>query len=179
MTVKNHNYITRETFKELAFKLKMETHKVKFGPFNVMRKTVNRFSKPWVGEIDERGEYFKLFRTKGADHTSDLSVHGKYIVRSGETMIAVQHKLHFTSLIGFAGLAVCVLGIFSFLSLKGIVVHPALQALICMIALAIYGYTFYRDLRADEKTIRQLIYAKLEFEDETEDELDDEENEVQ
>jgi hypothetical protein len=177
MTLKQHDYPTNETFAELAFKLKLETRLVRFGPFNAMPKNTDRFPKPWVGEVDERGEYFKLFRTKGSDNTSDLSVHGKYIVRSGQTMIAVQHKLHFTALIGFAGLALFVVAAFYLLSTKGIIVHPILQVVAGILALAVYGYTFCRDLRADEKTIRQLIYARLEHEDEElEGELEEEED---
>jgi hypothetical protein len=114
MTISHNHYKTDETFQELAVKLKMETRQVKFGPFNAIPKNFDRFPKPWVGEINERGEYFKLFRTKGQENTSDLSVHGKYIVRSGQGMIHVQHKLHYMVLVGFAGLAIAVAQYFSF-----------------------------------------------------------------
>jgi hypothetical protein len=168
MTLKHHYYKTEETFQELAFKLKIETRQVKFGAFNAIPKNFDRFPKPWVGEINERGEYFKLFRTKGQEDTSDLSVHGKYVVRSGQEMIHVEHKLHYTSLVGFAGLAIAVAAVFFLLSKKEIIVHPILQIAAGLITLSVYGYTFYRDLRADEKLIRQLLYARLELDDETE-----------
>jgi hypothetical protein len=162
MTLKHHYYKTDETFQELAFKLKMETRQVKFGPFNAIPKNFDRFPKPWVGEINERGEYFKLFRTKGQEYTSDLSVHGKYVVLSGQEMIHIEHKLHYMSLVGFSGLAIAIVAVFFLLSKKDIIVHPILQILAGMIAFSVYGYTFYRDLLADEKLIRQLLYAKLE-----------------
>src|SRR5690606_10058038 len=138
----------------LARKLKAQTREVKFGPLNMMKRNFDRFPKPWVGEIDKRGESFKLFRTKGQENTSDLSVHGKYIVRSGNRLIEVKHKLHYTSLTGFAGLGVFVFCVFLLMGEKGIVVHPALEVLTCLIVLALYGHTFYRDLKADEKLIK-------------------------
>lgn len=174
MTLKTHYYATNETFSELARKLKAETREVKFGPLNMMKKNFDQFPKPWVGEIDKRGEYFKLFRTKGQENTSDLSVHGKYIVSSGKTLIEVKHKLHYTSLIGFAGLGVFVFCVFFLLGKKEFVVHPALQALTYLVVLAMYGYTFYTDLKADEQLIRQLIYARWKGNEEME--ADDEEN---
>lgn len=176
MTLKHHYYKTEETFQELALKLKIETRQVKFGPFNAIPKNFDRFPKPWVGEINERGEYFKLFRTKGQEYTSDLSVHGQYVVRSGQAMIHVEHKLHYMSLVGFAGLAIAVAAVFFLLSKKNIIVHPILQILAGLVAFAIYGYTFYRDLCADEKLIRQLIYAKLVLDDETEENEGEEED---
>ena len=174
MTLKTHYYTTNETFDELARKLKAETREVKFGPLNMMKKNFDRFPKPWVGEIDKRGEYFKLFRTNGQENTSDLSVHGKYIIRSGQPHVEVKRKLHYTSLTGFAGLGMFGFCVFFLLRKKEIVVHPALQVLTCLIVLAGYGYTFYRDLKADEKMIRQLIYAKWEVNKEVEG--DDEED---
>jgi len=160
MTLRIRYYTTTETFEELACKLKIMAHEVKFGPFNTMKRIYNGFSKPWVGEIDERGERFKLFRTKGHEDTSDLSVHGKYIIRSGQPQIEVKHKLHYTSLTGFAGLGVFVFCIFFLIAKKDIVVHPALQVLTCLVVLVVYGYTFYRDLKADENLISALINAR-------------------
>lgn len=173
MTLKTHYYPTTETFEELARKLKAMTREVKFGPLNIMKRNFDRFPKPWVGEIDKRGEYFKLFRTKGQENTSDLSVHGKYVVRSGQPHIEVKHKLHYTSLTGFAGLGVFVFCVFFLMSKKGIVVHPALQVLTCLIVLAVYGYTFYRDLKADEKLIKVLINARWEEKEEVEEDNED------
>lgn len=176
MTILNRYYKTDETFKDLAEKLRLETREVKFGPLNAMKKDFSRFPKPWVGEIDERGEYFKLFRTKGSDYTSDFSVYGKYAFRNGQTMVHVQHKLHYSALIGFAGLAVFVVAVFFLASKKGIHVHPAIQVLATILTVTIYGYSFYRDLRTDEKNIRQLIYAKLIIEENEDDEDDEDED---
>lgn len=117
MTVRTHYYTTTETFEELARKLKAMTHEVKFGPLNIMKKNFDRFPKPWVGEIDERGEYFKLFRTKGQGNTSDFSVRGRYIVRSGQPCIEVKHQLNYTNLIGFVGLGLLCF-VYSFLWVK-------------------------------------------------------------
>jgi hypothetical protein len=182
MTIKTNEFVTNETFGQLAFKLKTDTRQVKFGPMNAIPKNTARYPKPWVGEIDERGEWFKLFRQKKSDNTSDLSVNGKYIVRSGQPIVEVKHKLALMGVVGFAGLALFVFAAFYLLSKKGIVVHPVLQILVCVLALAIYGYTFYRDLREDEKQIRLLIYEKLyalddEREEEEGGEEEDEENE--
>lgn len=177
MTVRTHYYSTNESFKELARKLKAETREVKFGPFNLMKKNFDRFPKPWVGEIDKRGERFKLFRTKGQENTSDLSVHGKYIVRSGQPQIEIKHKLHYTSLSGFAGLGVFVFGVFVLMGEKDIIVHPALQVLTCLIVLAGYGYTFYRDLKADENLIRVLINARWKADEEVDDHEEDDNEE--
>lgn len=174
MTIKRYSCTTHETFQELAFKFKLKTHQVRFGPFNAMVKKFDKFRKPWVGEIEERGEYFKLFRTKGTEHTSDLSVHGKYKTSGGQAWLDVEHKIHYSAFLGFAGLALFVIAAFFLLSKKGIVVHPLLQVLTCIFVLLVYGYTFYRDLQADEKLIRGLIYAKFIMEDE---EVDDEEEE--
>ena len=179
MTIKTHYYSTDETFNDFAFKLKASTRQVTFGPFNSMPKNFDRFPKPWVGEIDIRGEYFKLFRNKGQDNTSDLSVHGKYIVRSGQTFIEVKHKLHFTALIGFIGLAVFILAVFYLLGKKDVVVHPVLQVLVCLISLAVYGYTFYRDLREDERAIKEIIDRRLAVEEEIEEDNEEEDEEFE
>lgn len=179
MTVRTHYYTTNETFEELARKLKAMTHEVKFGPFNTMKKNFDRFPKPWVGEIDKRGECFKLFRTKGQENTSDLSVHGKYIVRSGQPQVEIKHKLHYTSLTGFVGLGVFVFCVFFRMGKKDIVVHPALQVLICLIVLAVYGYTFYRDLKADENAIKVLINARWKADEEEDDNEEDNDEEYE
>src|SRR5687768_12347279 len=136
MTIRTHYYTTNETFEELVRKLKAMTHQVKFGPLNIMKRNFDRFPKPWVGEIDERGEYFKLFRTKGADHTSDLSVHGRFVVRSGEKIVEVKHKIHYMAAVGFAGLTLFIYAMLYLLGKRDITIHPTIQVIV-------YGVTLF------------------------------------
>lgn len=56
---------------------------------------------------------------------------------------------------------------------KDIEVHPALQVLTCLVVLAAYGYTFYKDLKADEKLIKVLINARWRADDEEEEDIEE------
>ncbi|HEY0652013.1 MAG TPA: hypothetical protein VGD65_02755 [Chryseosolibacter sp.] len=161
MTIKTHEHSTEETFQEVAFKVKLDTRLVTFGPLNAIPKNTDRFQRPWVGEIDEKGERFKLFRVTGSDSTSDLSVHGRYVVRSGKPVIVVEHKIHFTAILGFAGIALATFGIFSLIKTKGIFVSILLQTVLCLFAVSGYAYAIYRDLRKNEKAIRFLLEKQL------------------
>jgi hypothetical protein len=104
MTIKTNEYWIDEPFEQIALKIKIDTRQVKFGIFNAFEKSFEMYPRPWIGEINPGKKTFKLFRTKGTDNTSDLSVVGRYTIRGSKPVVVVKHKIHFTVIFGAVGL---------------------------------------------------------------------------
>src|SRR5688572_8670790 len=161
MTIKTNEFWIDEPFEDIARKIKSETRLVKFGIFNSFTKTFEMYPRPWIGEINERKQSFKLFRTKGSENTSDLSVVGSYTIRGAKSVIVVSHKLHFTGLFGMVGLLIFVIAVFFLLHKKNIVVPIVLQALGLVLVIFYYAFTILKDLRQDEKAIEEVLRKTL------------------
>lgn len=179
MTIKTNEFWTDEPFEDIVQKIKLDTRQVKFGIFNLFPKTFEKYPRPWIGEIDTRKQSFKLFRTKGTENTSDLSVVGTYTIRGTKPLVVVRHKVHFTVLFGMVGLLVFIIAVFFLLQKKGIVVPPGIQALVLMMVILFYAYTIRKDLHQDEKEIEKLLTRVLVDEEEIDDEDEDDEAEGQ
>lgn len=177
MTIKTNEFWTDDLFEDIVLKIKLGTRLVKFGVFNSFPKSFEKYPRPWIGEIDTRKQSFKLFRTKGTENTSDLSVVGSYTVRGGKPFIVVRHKIHFTVLFGMVGLLIFVIAAFFLLQKKGIVAPPAIQALALLMVILFYAYTILKDLRQDEKEIEELLTQVLVDEEEIDDEDEGDETE--
>ena len=174
MTIKTNEFWTNESFEDIIRKIKLETREVKFGVFNSFPKTFEMYPLPWVGEIRERAQSFKLFRVKGSENTSDLSVVGSYSVRGMKPVVVVKHKLHFTVFFGMFGLFLFVVAVFYLLQKKNIVTPIALQVIALLLVVLFYAFTIIRDLRQDEKEIeRTLTRVLIDSE-----EIDDEDEEI-
>lgn len=175
MTIKTNEFWIDEPFDEIARKIKIGTREVKFGIFNSFRKKFEMFPRPWIGEIDARKKSFKLFRLKGTENTSDLSVVGNYTIRGAKPVIIVRHKVHFTVIFGMVGLLIFVIAVFFLIQTKGIAVPGAIQAVALLLVILFYAYTIRKDLRHDEKEIEKLLTRTLVDKEEIdeEDEEDD------
>jgi hypothetical protein len=155
ITVKTTDIWTNDPPELILRKIKWNTHEVRFGAFNSFtRKEVN---SDWIGEIDEKNVSFKLFRVTSPDHTSDFSVHGQYEIRAGRGVVKIRHKLHFTSILGPAGLLTCVYALWYLFQKKGKFVGPGYLFLALIIASSGYMFFLLRDLRKNETSIRELL----------------------
>jgi hypothetical protein len=175
MTVKTNEFWIDEPFENIAQKIKIDTREVKFGILNSFPKTFERFPRPWIGAIDRQRQSFKLFRVKGSQSTSDLSVIGYYTIRGAKPVVVVKHKLHFTVVFGIVGLLIFVIAVFFLLQKKGIIIPAAIQAAALVIVILFYTYTILKDLRQDEKEIEKILTRALVSADEIDD--DDDSNE--
>ncbi len=176
MTIKTNEFWINEPFQDIVRKIKSETLLVKFGPFNSYKKTYN-FPVPWIGEVYEQTQSFKLFRTKGSENTSDLSVVGKYTTRGSSVVIEVKHKVHFTVFFGMVGLLVLVIAVVSLFRQKNIIVPIPVQVIALAMVIFYYAFTILKDLRQDEKAVESLLTKKLIDLDEVAD--DDEEEDIE
>jgi hypothetical protein len=174
MTIKTNEFWIDEPFALISQKIKIDTRLVKFGPFNSFTKAFELYPRTWLGEVNHKKQSFKLFRTKGSDNTSDLSIVGKYTIRGAKPVIVVRHKIHFTVLLGMVGLLIFVIAAFFLLQKKGVIVHPALQAVALMSVIGFYAYTIARDLRDDEREIKKTLHRILVNEEDDEVEEDNE-----
>jgi hypothetical protein len=170
MTIKTNEFWTDEDFSYIEAQLIIDTRPVKFGIFNFFKKGFESYPRPWIGEINRMKQTFKLFRTKGTENTSDLSVVGHYTIRGGKPVVVVKHKLHFTIIFGALGLLVAVLGCFVLVKKKGIIVSPAIQAVVFAMVILYYIYTIAKDLRDDEKQIKETLSRVLRREEDDYDE---------
>ncbi|WP_276372689.1 hypothetical protein [Chryseolinea sp. H1M3-3] len=177
MTIKTNEYWTEESFDEIALKIKIDTRQVKFGIFNAFEKSFEMYPRPWIGEINQEKKTFKLFRTKGTENTSDLSVTGQYTIRGAKPVVVVKHKIHFTVIFGAVGLLVFAIAIFYLLRTKGIIVPPVIQAVAFSLVILYYIYTIGKDLRQDEKqiekTLTRVLIDEEELDEEEEEEVED------
>jgi len=177
MTVKTNEYWINEPFDGIALKIRIDTRLVKFGPLNAFTRSFEMYPRPWIGEINPKRQTFKLFRTKGSENTSDLSVVGRYTVRGAKPVIVVKHKLHFTVVMGAVGLLIFFIAAFFLLQKKGVIVHPAIQAVAFSAVILYYIYTIARDLHHDEKQIEKTLTRVLVREEDVDEEEDDIEDE--
>ena len=176
MTIKTNEYWIDEPFEIIAHKIKLGTRLVKFGPFNSFPKSFEMYPRPWIGEINEKKKSFKMFRTKGSENTSDLSVVGTYNTRGMKTVIVVKHRIHFTVLTGMIGLFVFVIAALFLLQKKGIVLPVGVQVIALTSVIMYYAYTIIKDLKGDEKEIERLLTRVIDNESD-DDELNSEEEE--
>jgi hypothetical protein len=151
MTIKTNEYWIDEPFDLITKKIKLSTRLVKFGLFNSFPKSFAMYQRPWIGEINEKKMSFKMFRTKGSENTSDLSVVGKYAIRGSRPVIVVKHKIHFTGVLGMFGLFVFVIAVLFLLQKKGIVLPLAVQVIVLTSVIVYYAYTILKDLRMMNK----------------------------
>jgi hypothetical protein len=178
MTIKTNEFWIDEPFEDIARKIKMSTRLVKFGPFNTYEKNFGTITPPWIGELDVKKRSFKLFRTKGTENTSDLSVVGTYTIRGAKPVIVVKHKLHFTVVFGTVGLFVFIIAVLFLLQKKGIVLPVALQASVMASVIIYYAYTIVKDLLQDEREIEKLLARVLVDERDEDYEEGDEDKEL-
>jgi hypothetical protein len=173
MTIKTNEFWTNESFEDIIRKIKLETRQVKFGVLNSFPKSFEKYPLPWVGEINERAQSFKLFRVKGSENTSDLSVIGNYSIRGTKPVVVVKHRLHFTVFFGMFGLFLFVVAVFYLLQKKNIDIPIAFQVIALLLVVLFYAFTIIRDLRQDEKEIERTLTRVLVDQEEIDD--DDEE----
>jgi hypothetical protein len=173
MTIKTNEYWIDESFEQIASKIRIDTRQVKFGPLNAFEKSFETFPRPWIGEVNPGKRTFKLFRTKGTENTSDLSVIGRYTTRGVKTVVVVKHKIHFTVIFGAVGLLLFAIAAIYLLQTKGIIVPPAIEAGGFLSVILYYIYTISQDLRQDEQQIEKTLMRVLRNEDEDEMEEDD------
>jgi choline-glycine betaine transporter len=178
MTIKTNEYWIDEPFEQIALKIKIDTRQVKFRIFNAFEKSFEMYPRPWIGEINAGKKTFKLFRTKGSDNTSDLSVVGRYTTRGAKPVVVVKHRIHFTVIFGAVGLLLFAISAFYLLQQKGIIVPPAVQAIAFSLVILFYIYTIAKDLRQDEKQLEKTLTRVLvsEEDDEEVDVEDDDED---
>ena len=176
MTIKTNEYWIDEPFDLIEAKLIMDTRLVKFGPLNAFKKSFEMYPRPWIGEINRKKQSFKLFRTKGTENTSDLSVVGQYTIRGAKSVVVVKHKLHHTVFVGAIGLLITVLGVSLIIQKKGIGAAPAIQAVLFLGVILYYIYTIGKDLRKDaeqiEKTLKRVLATDEDFDGEEEEDYE-------
>ena len=161
MTIKTNEFWIDEPFENIVRKIKISTREVKFGMFNSFPKTFEKYPRPWIGEINRKKQSFKLFRTKGSDNTSDLSVVGNYAIRGTRPVVVVRHRIHFSAVFGMVGLLIFVIAVFFLLQKKDIIIPEAMQSVALLLVILYYAYTVMKDLRRDEQEIKKLLKRVL------------------
>jgi hypothetical protein len=177
ITIHTTEIWTENSFEDIAEKIRSETHLVKFGPFNIYDSQWKQFSAKWIGQIFKEKKQFKLFRVTGSDVTSDLSVNGEYTNRGGKPIIVIKYKVHFTAVLGLAGLLVCIYALWFLLQKKGVAEGVLWLLLPLVIAGIIYSGFTIRDLNKNIAEIERLMQKPLIVPSwNNEDEMDDEED---
>jgi hypothetical protein len=179
ITIHTTEIWTENSFEDIAEKIRSETHLVQFGPFNIYGPQWKQFSAKWIGQIFKEKKQFKLFRLTGSDTTSDLSINGEYTNRGARPIIVIKHKLHFTAVLGLAGLLTCIYALWFLLLKKGVV--EGVLWLLLPLVIAGVGYSGFtiRDLNKNIAEIERLMQKPVIIPvwNNRHEEMDDEEDE--
>lgn len=132
------------------------------GWFNAFKTDHQNFNTKWIGEIDRKKGFFKLFRVTGKNSTSDLSVNGIYTTRINKPVLVIRYNIHFTAILGLFGILVTTFTLFSVVTKNMQIDSWVLWVILFSVGVA-YSISIVRDLNKTDRAMEELFQKKINW----------------